>query len=99
MGKRFSTVAAFLLLAALAIQAQTPGAAPSGAPSDTPSGAPGGRGGRGGRGGFAPKNLQVLNAATFPDSMRPFVEALGLADKGRCGYRRVEDRDSGEKMH
>ena len=30
-----------------------------------------------------PKNLQVLSPATFAESMQNFVQALGVADKGR----------------
>lgn len=30
--------------------------------------------------------------------MQTFVEALGVADKGWCGYCHVEDRASDEKM-
>lgn len=30
--------------------------------------------------------------------MQAFVEALGVADKGRCNYCHVEDRASDEKM-
>jgi photosynthetic reaction center cytochrome c subunit len=30
--------------------------------------------------------------------MQSFVEALGVADKGRCNYWHVEDRASDEKM-
>jgi hypothetical protein len=46
-------------------------------------------------GGFAPKNLQVLDKATFPSAMQSLVQALGLADQGRCNYCHVEgDRAS-----
>lgn len=45
-----------------------------------------------------PKTLQVLDEATFPNAMQSFVEALGIADKGRCNYCRFEDRASDEKM-
>lgn len=51
-----------------------------------------------GRGGFAPKNLQVLDQATFANAMQSFVQALGVADQGRCNYCHVEDRASDEKM-
>lgn len=44
-------------------------------------GQPKGRGG-----GYVPKNLQVLDKATFPNAMQSYVQALGLADQGRCNY-------------
>jgi Photosynthetic reaction centre cytochrome C subunit len=70
-----------------------------------PGGARGGRGGAaggaggGGRGGGGggPKNLQVLNQATLPETMQSFVLALGLLEKGTCAYCHVEDRSSDEK--
>ena len=40
----------------------------------------------GGRGGFAPKNLQVLDPATLPETMQSYVQALGLLDEGVCDY-------------
>lgn len=58
----------------------------------------GGGKGKGDKGGFTDKNLQVLNPATSPDAMQTFVQALGLADKGRCSFCHVEDRASDEKM-
>lgn len=45
-----------------------------------------------------PKNLQVLDRATFPAAMQSFVQALGLLDQGGCNYCHVEDRASDEKM-
>jgi hypothetical protein len=83
MGK-LSTVAAFLLLAPVA-QAQPP------------DGKGGGKGiGKGG--GYAPKNLQVLDNSTFPNSMQSFVQALGVADQGRCNYCHVEgDKAEGDR--
>jgi hypothetical protein len=35
--------------------------------------------------------LVLLDAATFPNAMQSFVEALGVADMGRCNYCHVED--------
>jgi hypothetical protein len=87
--KLFSTVAAFLLLVALLVQAQPPQGKGKG----------GGKGGfKGSKAGFVPKNLQVLKAAALPDAMQSFVQALGLADKGRCSCCHVEDRASDEKV-
>ena len=51
-----------------------------------------------GKGGFAPKNLQVLDASTFPGAMQSFVQALGLQDKGGCAFCHEEDRSSDAKM-
>jgi hypothetical protein len=52
-----------------------------------------------GGGGYAAKNLQVLDDNTFPNSMQNFVQALGVADKGRCNYCHVEgDKASDEKV-
>jgi Photosynthetic reaction centre cytochrome C subunit len=83
----FSSVAAiFLLLGALVLLAQAPYAAG------------GGKKGGGKGGGFVPKNLQVLDRATFPAAMQSFVQALGLLDQGGCNYCHVEDRASDEKM-
>ena len=45
-----------------------------------------------------PKNLKVLSPDTFMDSMRAFVPALGLADKGGCNFCHAQDRSSDEKM-
>ena len=85
MRKLFPTVAAFLLLGALGVQSQ--------APNDKGKG-----NGKGKGGGFVPKNLQVLDQATFASAMQSFVQALGLLDKGVCNYCHVEDRASDEKM-
>jgi hypothetical protein len=78
-----STVAAILLLGALVVQSQAPNEK---------------GGGKGKGGGFVPKNLQVLDRATFPAAMQSFVQALGLLDQGGCNYCHVEDRASDEKM-
>jgi hypothetical protein len=83
--KIFPTVAAFILLGALVVQAQPPDAKGTGK-------------GIGKGGGYAPKNLQVLDNNTFPNSMQAFVQALGVADQGRCNYCHVEgDKASDEK--
>lgn len=66
------TVAAFLLLGAFVLQAQPPDAKGGGAS----------KGAFKGGGGYAPKNLQVLDKNTFPNSMQAFVQALGLARDG-----------------
>jgi len=79
-----STVTAFLLLGALVVQSQAPDGK--------------GKAKGKGKGGFVAKNLQVLDQATFPDAMQSFVQALGVADQGRCSYCHVEDRASDEKM-
>jgi hypothetical protein len=55
--RKLSTVAAFLLLGALVVQAQPPNS----------------NKGPGKGGGFVPKNLQVLDKATFPNAMQSFV--------------------------
>lgn len=48
---------------------------------------------------FAPKNLQVLDKNTFPNAMQNFVQALRVADQGRCDYCHVYgDRASDENM-
>ena len=52
----------------------------------------GGGGGGGGRGGGGGKNIQVLQGADLPATMQSFVQALGLLDKGTCGYCHVDDR-------
>jgi hypothetical protein len=65
--RKLLTVAAFLLLSTLASPAQPPDAK-------------GGGKGIGKGGGYAPKNLQVLDQNTFPNSMQSFVQALGVAD-------------------
>jgi hypothetical protein len=73
-----------------------------------PGGAAGARGGPGGPagnrgggpprgGGGGPKNLQVLNPATLPETMQSFVQALGLLDKGTCNYCHADDKSSDEK--
>lgn len=56
--------------------------------------------GGGGKGGpkAPPKNLKVLDPATFMDTMRTFVPALGLADKGGCNFCHEQDRSSDAKM-
>lgn len=59
-----STVAAILLLGALVVQSQAP---------NEKGGGKGGGKGKGG--GFVPKNLQVLDRATFPAAMQSFVQA------------------------
>ncbi len=56
----------------------------------------GGQGG-GGRGGGG-KNIQVLQGADLPATMQSFVQALGLLDKGTCGYCHVEDRSADAKI-
>jgi hypothetical protein len=72
------TVAAFLLLGTLLVQAQPPDA----------------KGGGASKGAF-----KVLDKNTFPNSMQAFVQALGLADEGRCNYCPVEgDKASDDKM-
>jgi hypothetical protein len=53
----------------------------------------GGKGG--GKGG--PKNVQVINPATLPETMQSFVEALGTLDQGACAFCHVQDRSSDEK--
>ncbi len=54
----------------------------------------------GGKGGAKapPKNLKVLDPANFMDTMRTFVPALGLADKGGCNFCHEQDRSSDAKM-
>ncbi len=39
-----------------------------------------------------------LSPGTFANAMQSFVQALGVADQGRCNYCHVEDRASDEKM-
>ena len=96
MRKLVLTDAASLLLGALAVQPQAPDANGTGDAKAKAKGKGGGKGGD--KGGFVPKNLQVLNPATFPEAMQNFVQALDLADKGRCNFFHVEDRASDEKM-
>ena len=46
-----------------------------------------------------PKNLKVLDPSNFMDTMRTFVPALGLADKGGCNFcHDPMDRSSDAKM-
>ena len=54
-------------------------------------------GGKGGGGGGG-KNIQVLQGADLPATMQSFVQALGLLDKGTCGYCHVDDRSSDAKI-
>ena len=56
-----------------------------------------GSGGKGGGGGGG-KNVQVLQGADLPATMQSFVQALGLLDKGTCGYCHVDDRSSDAKV-
>ena len=90
--------AVFFLCTALAVQAQPPDGGGGAAGTGTAPGAggppPGGRG-RGGGGG---KNIQVLQGADLPATMQSFVQALGLLDKGTCGYCHVEDRSADAKI-
>jgi hypothetical protein len=58
----------------------------------------GGKGGDKGGGGGGGKNIQVLKGADLPATMQSFVQALGLLDKGTCGYCHVEDRSSDAKV-
>jgi hypothetical protein len=58
----------------------------------------GGKGGGKGGGGGGGKNIQVLQGADLPATMQSFVQALGLLDKGTCGYCHVEDRSSDAKI-
>ena len=44
-----------------------------------------------------PKNLKVLDPSNFMDTMRTFVPALGLADKGGCNFCHEQDRSSDAK--
>lgn len=55
--------------------------------------------GGGGKGGpkAPPKNLKVLDPANFMDTMRTFVPALGLADKGGCNFCHEMDRSLDSK--
>ena len=57
-----------LLIGALVVQAQPPDGKGGGAS----------KGAFKGGGGYAPKNLQVLDKNTFPNSMQAFVQALGV---------------------
>lgn len=57
----------------------------------------GGGKGKGGGGGGG-KNIQVLQGADLPATMQSFVQALGLLDKGTCGYCHVDDRSSDAKI-
>ena len=87
MRKLLTVGAAFLLFIALVVQAQDDGKAK-------------GKGGppKGGGGGGGPKNLQLVAPAAVQPTMQSFVQALGLADKGGCGYCHVADRSSDEKL-
>ncbi|MBZ5632232.1 MAG: photosynthetic reaction center cytochrome c subunit [Acidobacteriia bacterium] len=58
----------------------------------------GGKGGGKGGGGGGGKNVQVLQGADLPATMQSFVQALGLLDKGTCGYCHVDDRSSDAKV-
>lgn len=60
-------------------------------------GGKGGGKGKGGGGGGG-KNIQVLQGADLPATMQSFVQALGLLDKGTCGYCHVDDRSSDAKI-
>jgi Photosynthetic reaction centre cytochrome C subunit len=60
-------------------------------------GGKGGGKGKGGGGGGG-KNVQVLQGADLPATMQSFVQALGLLDKGTCGYCHVDDRSSDAKI-
>ena len=93
-------------LMCLALFAQEPQG--SGGQGGSPGDGAGARGGAGGGpprggggpprgGGGGPKNLQVLNAATLPETMQSFVQALGLLDKGTCNYCHPDDKSSDEK--
>jgi hypothetical protein len=58
----------------------------------------GGKGGGKGGGGGGGKNIQVLQGADLPATMQSFVQALGLLDKGTCGYCHVDDRSADAKV-
>jgi hypothetical protein len=46
-----------------------------------------------------PKNLKVLDPATFMQTMQTFVPSLGLEDKGGCNFCHVaDDRSSDAKQ-
>jgi len=63
------------------------------------AGGPPGKGGGGkGGGGGGGKNIQVLQGADLPATMQSFVQALGLLDKGTCGYCHVDDRSADTKI-
>ena len=62
-----------------------------------PKGGGGGKGGGKGGGGGGGKNIQVLQGADIPATMQSFVQALGLLDKGTCGYCHVDDRSADAK--
>jgi hypothetical protein len=79
----------------LTVASGTPGA--GGPPAGGRGRGGGGGGGGGGRGGGG-KNIQVLQGADLPATMQSFVQALGLLDKGTCGYCHVEDRSSDAKI-
>ena len=71
----------------------------TGAATGPAGGRGGGKGGgKGGGGGGGGKNIQVLQGADLPATMQSFVQALGLLDKGTCGYCHVDDRSSDAKI-
>lgn len=84
---------------ALTVASGIPGAGGPPAGGRGRGGPPGGGGGGGGGGrGGGGKNIQVLQGADLPATMQSFVQALGLLDKGTCGYCHVEDRSSDAKI-
>jgi hypothetical protein len=91
------SLAVFFLCTALAVQAQPPDGAGGAPPGGRGRGGPPVGGGGGGRGGGG-KNIQVLQGADLAATMQSFVQALGLLDKGTCGYCHVEDRSSDAKI-
>ena len=94
---RMLGLAVFFLCTALAVQAQPSDGRGGAAGAGPPGGRGFGGGGGGGRGGGG-KNIQVLQGADLPATMQSFVQALGLLDKGTCGYCHVEDRSSDAKI-
>ena len=76
----------------------TVAAAGGGPPGGKGGGGGGGKGGGKGGGGGGGKNVQVLQGADLPATMQSFVQALGLLDKGACGYCHVDDRSSDAKI-
>jgi hypothetical protein len=93
----FLTRTAGTLTVAAAGGAPAGGAGRGGPGGGGPSRGFGAGGGGGGRGGGG-KNIQVLQGADLPATMQSFVQALGLLDKGTCGYCHVEDRSSDAKI-
>ena len=73
-------------------------ALPIAAAGGPPTKGGGGKGGGKGGGGGGGKNVQVLQGADLPATMQSFVQALGLLDKGTCGYCHVDDRSSDAKV-